>query len=423
MTRTILAAAALALCAADWPHWRGPARDGSSAEASGWDGKSWLADRPRWTIDVGEGCTSPIFFAADKFYTLGWSKGKDTVVRIDPATGKIVWRASYDAPKYGRHHVGDTVFYGGPTATPDFNHSLGHVYTLNNDGALNAWKYEDGKHVWGLNLYDTYKMPRRPKVGTGGQQRDYGYTCAPHTYYTSLLVEVGGADGTVMAFDTKTGKRLWASEYKGLAGHTGAMALMTVGKIPCVVVLTLRDLVVIRLDRGNEGKTLASTPWATEFANNIAGPAVSGQSVLVTSGYNIGRIARFTVTEGGIKKDWEAKHYSKACTPVIHGDHVYWAWQKVHCLDWKTGKQLWEGGAFADPGSCILTSDKRLIVWGGMGRLALVETAGRSPDAYTELASRTRLSAAHAWPHACLANGSLYLKDRLGKLTAFNTKR
>jgi len=415
----LFAALALSLCAADWPHWRGPARDGSSPESSGWDGKRWLADKPRWTADVGEGCTSPLA-AGGGLFTLGWSKGKDVVVRLDPATGKPVWTAAYDAPKFGRHHVGDVGFYGGPTATPETADGL--LFTLGADGALNARRQDTGKPVWGFNLYERYKMTRRPKVGAGGKQRDYGYTCAPLAHGGSLLVEVGGDEGAVMAFDARTGKKLWGSAFKGHAGHAGAMALITVGEIACVAVLTLRDLVVIRLDKGNEGKTLASTPWATEFANNIAGPAVSGASLLVTSGYNIGRIARFTVSKDGMTKDWEAKHYSKACTPVIQGGHVYWAWQKVHCLDWKTGKRLWEGGGFGDPGSCIVTSDGRLIVWGGMGRLALVETARRSPGEYLELAARTRLATAHAWPHACLANRTLYLKDRLGKMTALAVK-
>jgi outer membrane protein assembly factor BamB len=415
MAITLLAL--LATLAADWPHWRGPGRNGASAEESGWDGKSWLADKPVWSINVGEGCTSPLV-AGGGLFTLGWRKGKDHVVRLDPATGKEVWRAEYDAPRYGRHHLGDEGFYGGPTATPEIDTANGLLFTLGSDGALNAWRLTDGKHAWGVNLYARYKMGRRPKIGTGGQQRDYGYTAAPLLAGGALLVEAGGEAGTVVALDPRTGKHLWASEHRGHAGHSGAMAPIQVGDVPCVAVLTLRELVIIRLGRGNEGKTLASTPWATEFGNNIAGPAVHGSSVLVTSGYNIGRIARFTVSTDGIRKDWEAKQYSKACTPVVHDGHVYWCWQKVHCLRWKDGKQMWEGGGFSDPGSMIVTADRRLIVWGGQGRLALVETAARSHEAYTEVAVRARLAGAHAWPHVCLSNGRLFLKDRLGKLTA-----
>ena len=103
---------------------------------------------------------------------------------------------------------------------------------------------------------------------------------------------------------------------------------------------------------------------------------------------------------------WQKPYPSKVCTPVIHGGHVYFAWQKVRCLDWETGEQKWEGGSFGDPGSCVVTADDRLIVYGGNGKLALVETAERSPTEYKELAVRDRplqdprLAARRCWPAA-----------------------
>ncbi|MGL4550539.1 MAG: PQQ-binding-like beta-propeller repeat protein, partial [Gemmataceae bacterium] len=240
---------------------------------------------------------------------------------------------------------------------------------------------------------------------------------APLAIGGRLLVEVGGKDGTVIAFDPATGDKVWASECKDLAGHTAAMAPMTIDGAACVVTLTIHHLLLVRAE---DGKTLHRVPWATEFANTIAGPAVSGQSVLVTSGYNVAKIARFDVTAGAVTKKWERPVYSKACTPVIHGGRVYWAWQKVRCLDFTTGEQLWEGGSFADPGSCVVTSDGRLIVWGGTGRLALLEPAGR---AYAELAVKPRVFATHAWPHVTPAGGRLFVKDRLGNVKAFAAAR
>jgi outer membrane protein assembly factor BamB len=407
----------LLACAADWPHWRGPNRDGVSGEPSGFDGKRWIDDKPAWSRPVGEGCTSPLVVKG-RLYTLGHFKGKDYVLCLDAKTGKDVWRGEYPCPRHGRHHMGDEGMYGGPTSTPEL--ADGRLFTLSTDGDLMAWDAAAGKRLWGFNLYDRYKMGRRPKVGTGGQQRDYGYTTAPLALKGRLLVEVGGKDGTVMAFDPKTGDRLWASECKDLAGHTGAMAPMTIDGIPCVATLTIHHLLIVRLDEGHEGKTLHQLPWATEFANNIAGPAVSGQSVLVTSGYNIAKIARFDVTAKAMTKKWERPVYSKACTPVIHGGRVYWVWQKVRCLDFATGEQLWEGGGFADPGSCVVTSDGRLIVWGGTGRLALLEASARE---YTELALKPRVFTVHAWPHVTPSGGRLFVKDRQGNLKAFEVPR
>ena len=58
---------------------------------------------------------------------------------------------------------------------------------------------------------------------------------------------------------------------------------MTVEGVPCVAVLTLRILVVTRIDGRSAGRTVASFPWTTDFANNIATVAVFGNSAIVKS--------------------------------------------------------------------------------------------------------------------------------------------
>jgi outer membrane protein assembly factor BamB len=195
---------------------------------------------------------------------------------------------------------------------------------------------------------------------------------------------------------------------------------MTVEGVPCVALLTQRNLAVIRLDAGKEGNTVATYPWITDFANNIAAAAVKDNHVLVTAGYNQSAICKLKVTLKGAEKVWQQKHFSKVCTPVIHDGHVYLVWQKVRCLDWETGEQKWEGGSFGDPGSCLVTADDRLVVYGHNGKLALAETAKRSPKAYKELAVRDHIFATQAWPHVVLAGGRIYCRDREGHLVCFS---
>ena len=413
-------ALAPALVAEDWPHWRGPNRTDVTSEASGWDGKEWLSEKPAWTAKVGEGASSPVV-VGDRVFTLGWAGGKDVLRCLGAKDGKELWSVGYKSPQYGRFHMGDEGLYSGPSATPEFDPATGFLYTLGIDGDLRCWDTkEQGKEVWSRNLYGDYKVPRRPKL-TRAPQRDYGYTSAPLVRGDWLLVEVGSTkSGSVIAFDKKTGKEAWASELKDEAGHTGGMTPMSIERVPCVAVVTQRNLAVIRLDPGKEGKTVATFPWLTDFANNIAAPAAEGDCTLVTSGYNMNAICKVQFTLGGAKELWRKRYPSKVCTPVIHGGHVYLAWQRVRCLDWKTGELKWEGGSFGDPGSCIVTGDDRLIVFGLRGKLALVETAKRSPDAYKELEARDRLLTAHAWPHVVLAGGRLFCRDREGSLAVYS---
>ena len=103
---------------ADWPHWRGPARNDVSQEESGWDGRTWLKG-DLWRASAGEGSSSPIVVGNQVFLT-GWSGNRDTVFCLDAATGQELWKQSYASPRYGRFAVGDQSLYSGACSTPEY---------------------------------------------------------------------------------------------------------------------------------------------------------------------------------------------------------------------------------------------------------------------------------------------------------------
>ncbi len=408
--------------AEDWTHWRGASRNGIVNEPSGWTTQGWLQPQPAWTLrgTLGEGTTSPLV-VGDQVFVMGWRTGQDLVHCLRTTDGTARWSVSYACPQYGRHATGDEGLYSGPTSTPEYDEATGYLYTLSCDGHLNCWNTRDqGRRVWGLNLYDQFSIGRRPKVGRSGH-RDYGYTTAPLVHGDWVLVEAGASQGTLAAFAKATGELAWTSEARGPAGHTGGLVPLQVEGVPCVAAFTYQGLLVTRLDGPHAGQTVAQYEWITEFINNIATPAVHENRVLITSAYNHQAICNLEVSLQGARKIWEQPFASKVCSPIIHEGHVYWAWQRLRCLDLATGRQQWEGGSFGDAGSCILTSDHRLIVWGGSGTLALVETAGRSPGKYQELARVNRVFAADVWPHVVLSGGRIFCKDREGNLTCFVT--
>lgn len=272
-----------------------------------------------------------------------------------------------------------------------------------------------------LNLYKNYPVKQRPKL-TPTWHRDYGYTTSPPVYKDWVIAEVGSTTtGTYVAFDKKSGKEVWRSELMDEAGHTGGLALITVEKVPCLAGLTQRRLAVVRLDAGMAGKTVATEEWLTEGGCNIATPVVVGNSVLVTSGYNQNAIARFDVALDGLTKVWKRPQSSKVCTPVVHDGSVYYSWMRVHCLDWKTGEKRWDG--YGDAGSCVVTADGRLVVYGSHGKVGLIEGAARSPKAFKELAVRDKLFKAPAWPHVALADGRLLCRDKDGNLSCFSVAK
>src|SRR5262245_2412929 len=116
----IVMLAAGPLVAADWPHWRGPTRDGRTDEPSGFADGKWLPDRPAWTVRVGSGASSPLV-VGDRVYTLGHADGRDILGCLDSRTGQEIWTVKSKGPEYGRFHVGDEGLYSGPSSTPEYD--------------------------------------------------------------------------------------------------------------------------------------------------------------------------------------------------------------------------------------------------------------------------------------------------------------
>jgi outer membrane protein assembly factor BamB len=110
--------------AADWSTWRGPTRDGISAE------KDWnIAAEPKvlWEAEVGLGFSSFVT-AGDLVFTSGHADGKDSVFCLSAKTGKVIWTHAYPAD------LGDKYYEGGTSATPTLDE--GKLYHLSRWGDL-----------------------------------------------------------------------------------------------------------------------------------------------------------------------------------------------------------------------------------------------------------------------------------------------
>jgi outer membrane protein assembly factor BamB len=415
----IVMALAAPLDAADWAQWRGPTHDGVAQESSHWP-KGW-PPKELWRARVGSGCTSPIV-AGGRLYVVGWAGkpganlrqnpvGTDTVRCLDAATGKELWRESYAARYQGRLRKGDTQFYGGPSATPSLDVATGLLFTLGGDGDLHCRQVDkQGQLVWSLNLYDKYKVARRPS--SGGGQRDFGFSTSPLVLGEDVLVMVGAPAATVIAFDKRTGKRRWASQLTAPGGNTSGLVPFRVDGAEMLAVLTLTELVVMRTDKGHEGRTVARTAWRTEFACNLATPAVNGRDILLTAAYNNKRSRLLRLADGKLKERWTSRPHAIVSSPVIFDGRVLLVDRRLRCLRLADGRPRWDGGSFGS-GSCLVTAkDGKALVFGN-GRLALVDPRA---DGYKQLAITGKLVLGVCYPHVALSDGLVAVKDRDGNL-------
>ncbi len=82
----------------DWPQWRGPNRDGRSAETGLL--KTWPAGGPplAWrTTGAGEGYSS-FAVSQGRLYTLGARGDTEYVIAFDAASGKRLWETAHGTP-------------------------------------------------------------------------------------------------------------------------------------------------------------------------------------------------------------------------------------------------------------------------------------------------------------------------------------
>ena len=416
--------------AEDWPHWRGSERNGITSESSAWNGKDWLENPPVWKTNTGSGAASPLV-VGDQVFVIGWSDGNDLLRCLDLRSGKEQWAQRYPGPQHGRHAVGDQNFFRGVTGTPEYDPVSERLFTLSCDGQLSAWDVATGKKgqpLWSRNLYDDYGIEQRPQITRKkNTRRDYGYTSSPLAFGDNVIVEVGDpGSGNLMAFRQSDGSHLWSSENRDVAGHSGGPNLLEVDGVACAVIATSYHLLVTRLDGDHAGKTVAEFPWATDFSNTIASasPHQASQSVLIASRYNNNAMARVEISlKNGAREVWRNRYPSGVCTPVIFKDHLYFANKGIYCIDFASGKLIWEGGRVSDAGSCIVTGDERLITWANAGDLTLTETATRSPDRCRILAEKPAVLDDMAWPHVVAANGHLLVKTVNGDLVCFSLEK
>ena len=380
----LLAGTALA---ADWPQFRGPNRDGISRETGLL--RSWPAGGPEvlWKIPLGEGY-SHLAVSKGRLFTLYGEGANDYAAAWDAATGKQLWKVPL-----GRKFVNDQG--NGPRSTPTVDGDM--VYALTATGRLAALSSADGKRVWEHDLGAEFDA----------EAPQWGVSTSPLVEGNLLLVDAGGSGGkSLIAFDKKTGRVVWASQ-REVAGYSAPIAI-TVGGVRQVIFFTGRAVLSVS---PRDGRLFWRVPWKTNWDVNAAAPVfVPPDRLYVSSGYGTGgALFKIEVKGGrvGAEEVWRSrKMKNQFSSSVFHGGHIYGFDNSVlKCIDAATGEEKWKESGFGH-GSLIL-ADGHLVVLSERGKLSLVEA---TPAGYREKGSSQVLSG-KCWTAPTLADGRLYLRN------------
>ncbi len=386
--------------AGDWPQLLGPQRNGV---APGEElATRWPADGPKqlWTAPLGSGFSSPVV-GGGKLIVFHRTGSNERVQALNPATGERLWKT--DFPATYRATVSPDA---GPRCSPVIHD--GKVYLFGAAGDLHCVALADGGRVWSRDVYGDYN----------GDEGYFGAGSTPLVAGGKLLVNVGGRDAGIVAFDLKTGKTLWKAT-KEIASYS-APVLANLGGRTMAIFLT--RLNVVAVDPANGAAKVLAQFGRQGPTVNAATPLVFGRNIFVTASYGIGAKLLETPASGDLSKTrtvWASDIISSQfATPVYKDGYIYGCDGRqdgggvcqYRCIDAQTGKQKWSIDNVPVTHT-ILSGDKLLLVDTDGG----LKLAKATPTGYEKIANANLLpEGSEALAPPALSGGRLYVRSSQG---------
>lgn len=380
--------------AADWPGWRGPARNGISSETNlNW---SWPANGPKvlWKASLGKGFSS---FAAVKgrIFSMGNSSDVDTVFCLDAETGKEIWHYSYPCP------LDPKAYEGGPLATPTVDGD--RVYTIGKLGQCYCLEAQNGRVIWSRRF-------EPPPLAKADYRVWWGYAGSIVVVDDRLVLPVGTSG---IALDKLTGNVIWTNS----PGHSGysTPVLFNHGTEFCFAFLSGHEVVAAEV---KTGRVLWKMPWKTTWDQNASDVIISEGKMFVSTGHEVG-CALFEISSGKPVQVWRNKNmrtYLSTC--VLWKGFLYgFDDRRLSCLDWKTGEVRW---SVPDLGlGSLMLADGKLIALTESGTLLI---ASATSDAYQPVC-QTQILAGRCWSVPVLADGRIFARNAAGDAVCIDVRK
>jgi outer membrane protein assembly factor BamB len=389
----VLVAAATA-GAADWPQWRGPARDGRATVAPRAGFPEAL--KPAWKTLVGEGHASPVV-VGDRVFVFARQGEEEVLHGLDLATGKSVWKQSYPSP-YSTNPAA-TAHGKGPKSTPAV--VGGRVFTFGIGGILSCFDAASGRLAWRKEFRSQF----------GHTSPLYGVALSPVVDGGNVIVHVGGeGGGALTAFDAATGAVRWA--WKGDGPAYASPVVAEIGGSRQVVTFSESFLVGVSSARG---ELLWKVPFTTPWVQNAVTPIVDGDTVIYGGLDHPVRAVRIVPRGSGWTSEprWENPEVAAyMSTPVLDGGRLYGLSHRkrgqLFCLDAATGKAIWlsdgrqgENAALVAGGGMLfaLLTDAQLIVF------------PQKADTFAPV-RRYRVAESPTWAHPVVTAEGVVVKDK-----------
>jgi outer membrane protein assembly factor BamB len=401
LLRTAFAAPLGAIAiAADWPQWRGPARDGLSTETGLLKSLPSSGPKVMWSISsLGDGYGS-LAIAGSNIYVQG-RKGNDSVVHcLDRNEGKTLWSSPL-----GRYLDQDRG--GGSRGTPTLDGDK--LFALSENGDLACLNAKDGTKLWSKNILKEY----------GGSNPHWLLAESPLVDGNFLVVTPGGNGAGVVKLEKATGKTVWTcKELHEEAGYSSCIVADIQG-IRTYMSLTSEAGIGVR---ASDGKLMWHYEKPANRTANCATPIYSDNRVFYTSAYGTGcgllelkaKNGTIEANEVYFNRDMQNHHGGV----LLVKDHLYgFSASILTCMEFKTGKVAWKNRSV---GKGSLTYADGLLFL--LGETNVAGLAVATPDEYKETGRfRIEDSGRPSWAHPVVSNARLYIRNQ-GALTCYDVK-
>ncbi|MCS7161504.1 MAG: PQQ-binding-like beta-propeller repeat protein [Gemmatales bacterium] len=379
------------LWSADWPHWLGPARNGSSPETGLLT--TWPAGGPPllWKVEGGEGYSS-VAVARGRAYTLVQRNDRELVLCLDADRGRTLW--TYEIGPGFHNEYGS-----GPRSTPAIDGN--RVYVTSVNGPVLCLAADTGQLVWKRDLLQDF----------GGKRITWGMSASPVVEEDLVLVIPGAPGASVAALNKRDGSTVWKTGDDQAAYASPSLLFSDGRKIALFFTASGLQAVDFRT-----GKPLWQIPWKTDYGCNICTPLVVGDLVFIGSGEQMG-CAVFQVTAHQPRLVWESRGPRSVLKTywanAVHKDGYLYGISgefsgvlNLNCVELKTGKLLWSEPRF---GKAALTlAEGHLFIVTKTGDLVLAEA---NPAGYREKA-RVKGLLGDNRTVPTIADGKMFLRDR-----------
>jgi outer membrane protein assembly factor BamB len=377
--------------------WRGPERSGIYNETGLM--KKWPDGGPvlLWeTNNMGDGYSSPTV-TNDAIYVTGRKETSDVLIALT-LDGKKKWEVIYGKAWMSNHT--------GSRCIPTYYN--GNIFLISGSGDI-VCVGSDGKIKWSKNHYSLYES--KPIM--------FGISESPLVVDNMVIASPGGKKASMVAFDIKDGRVIWETEPMNQEPqYVNPKLIEYAGKKMIVTVMGTNIFAV----NAKDGKVIWKVDYAQVNAaegqarkNHASTPTYKDGYILIANGYNwVALKLKLSADGNSVTTVWENRNFDPQHGGVVLlGNNIFGSSHQSKpsdtwvCVDWTTGKTLWQTKWNAQ-GSIISADGMLYLFEERSGNVALAKPDNTKLDIVSEF--KITKGEGPFWAHPVIDKGRLYIR-------------